>query len=107
MLRLRCEQSWVLQRPRRGGPGLVLSSRLTGLQLADAPAAQPQQPCGACTLCCISPSQHWFLQAHKAHLFPTLERTTLEPGYVAPSFWLQHWLPCGSTALPCTAYMSE
>ena len=44
---LACEQSWVLQRPRRGGPGLVLSSRLTGLQLADAPAALPKQSCGA------------------------------------------------------------
>ena len=47
MLCLACEQSWVLQRPRRGGPGLVLSSRLTGLQLADAPAALPKQSCGA------------------------------------------------------------
>lgn len=40
-------QSWVLQRPRRGGPGLVLSSKLTGMQLVDTPSALPPRPlCG-------------------------------------------------------------
>lgn len=40
-------QSWVLQRPRRGGPGLVLSSKLTGMQLVDTPSAlPPRPPCG-------------------------------------------------------------